>query len=53
MDKNTLTPYEKVLTARKQDRPNITEYRGALFDDFIEREIIKEFTTSFCDPFNK
>ena len=36
MDKNTLTPYEKVLTARKQDRPNITEYIGALFDDCIE-----------------
>ena len=36
MDKNTLTPYEKVLTARKQDRPNITEYIEALFDDFIE-----------------
>ena len=30
MDKNTLTPYEKVLTARKQDRPNITEYRGSV-----------------------
>ena len=36
MDKNTLTPYEKVLTARKQDRPNITEYIEALFDEFIE-----------------
>ena len=36
MDKNTLTPYEKVLTARKQDRPNITEYIEALFDDYIE-----------------
>lgn len=31
-----LTPYEKVLEARKQSRTNIVEYIDELFDDFIE-----------------
>ncbi len=30
------TPYEKVLIARQQSRPNVMEYIDALFDDFIE-----------------
>lgn len=34
--KKELTPYEKVLEARKPDRINIMEYIDALFDDFIE-----------------
>lgn len=34
--KKRLTPYEKVLEARKLDRTNITEYIDLLFDDFIE-----------------
>ena len=31
-----LTPYEKVLAARKSDRPDIMKYIEVLFDDFIE-----------------
>ncbi|MGN0319626.1 MAG: acetyl-CoA carboxylase carboxyltransferase subunit alpha [Lachnospira sp.] len=31
-----LTPYEKVLTARKSDRPDIMKYIDVIFDDFIE-----------------
>ena len=33
---NVLTPYEKVLAARKSDRPDIMKYIEVLFDDFIE-----------------
>ena len=33
---NVLTPYEKVLAARKSDRPGIMKYIEVLFDDFIE-----------------
>lgn len=35
-EKKALTPYERVVTARKAGRPNILEYINALFDDFIE-----------------
>lgn len=31
-----LTPYEKVLEARKADRTNLVEYIDTLFEDFIE-----------------
>lgn len=31
-----VTPYERVLLARKQNRPLITDYITALFDEFIE-----------------
>lgn len=34
--KKKLTPYEKVLEARKMDRPGIVDYIEALFDDFME-----------------
>lgn len=33
---NVLTPYEKVLAARKSERPDIMKYIEVLFDDFIE-----------------
>lgn len=33
---NVLTPYEKVLEARKSDRPDIMKYINVIFDDFIE-----------------
>ena len=33
---NVLTPYEKVLAARKSDRPDIMKYIEVLFDDCIE-----------------
>lgn len=35
-EKKIITPYERVLTARRKDRPTITDYIEALFDDFIE-----------------
>ena len=35
-NENVLTPYEKVLAARKSDRPDIMKYIEVLFDDFIE-----------------
>ena len=35
---NVLTPYEKVLAARKSDRPDIMKYIEVLFDDFIEMQ---------------
>lgn len=31
-----ITPYERVLTARKKNRPQITDYIDGLFEDFIE-----------------
>lgn len=31
-----ITPYDRVLIARKKNRPTITDYIEALFDDFIE-----------------
>ena len=34
--KKDLTPYQKVMEARKQDRINIMEYIDSLFDDFME-----------------
>lgn len=36
MEKNEITPYDRVLTARKRNRPQITDYIDALFDDFVE-----------------
>lgn len=33
-----MTPYERVLTARKKDRLQITDYIDGLFDDFIEQK---------------
>ena len=36
---NVLTPYEKVLAARKSDRPDIMKYIEVLFDDFIEMPV--------------
>lgn len=35
-DKKMLTPYEKVLLARKADRYGVMDYINTLFDDFIE-----------------
>ena len=34
--KNVLTPYDKVLAARKSDRPDIMKYINVIFDNFIE-----------------
>lgn len=34
--KKEITPYDRVLIARKNNRPLITDYIDALFDDFIE-----------------
>ena len=36
MEKKTISAYERVQMARKQDRPLITDYIDNLFDDFIE-----------------
>ncbi|MDO4978100.1 MAG: acetyl-CoA carboxylase carboxyltransferase subunit alpha [Eubacteriales bacterium] len=36
MGRKNLTPYEKVLEARKADRTNLVEYIDTLFEDFIE-----------------
>lgn len=36
MDRKILTPYDRVLIARKPDRPGIYDYIEELFDDFIE-----------------
>jgi len=36
MEQKVITPYDRVLTARKKNRPLITDYIEALFDDFIE-----------------
>lgn len=35
-EKKTVSAYERVQMARKQDRPLITDYINNLFDDFIE-----------------
>lgn len=35
-EKNNITPYERVLLARKKNRPLITDYINELFEDFIE-----------------
>lgn len=35
-EKKAVTPYDRVLIARKNNRPLITDYIEALFDDFIE-----------------
>ena len=35
-NENVLTPYEKVLAARKSDRPDIMKYIEVLFDDFVQ-----------------
>ena len=34
--KTEISPYERVLEARKQDRRNLREYIDALFDEFLE-----------------
>lgn len=34
--KKEITPYERVLIARKNNRPSITDYIDTLFDDFVE-----------------
>lgn len=37
MEENkVLTPYDRVQIARKKNRPTVTDYIDALFDDFIE-----------------
>lgn len=36
MEDKIKTPYEKVMLARDKDRPKITDYIDALFDDFVE-----------------
>lgn len=35
-ESKVVTPYDRVLIARKKNRPLITDYIDALFDDFIE-----------------
>ncbi len=35
-NEKNITAYERVMLARAKDRPNITEYIEALFDDFVE-----------------
>lgn len=35
-EKTKKSSYDRVLTARKKNRPQITDYINALFDDFIE-----------------
>lgn len=42
---NVLTPYEKVLAARKIDRPDIMKYIEVLFDDFIEMMVTDTIKT--------
>ncbi len=35
-ERTSPTPYERTLLARAKDRPTITDYIGALFEDFVE-----------------
>ncbi|MBQ8625790.1 MAG: acetyl-CoA carboxylase carboxyltransferase subunit alpha [Agathobacter sp.] len=35
-DNKVLTPYDRVQIARKKNRPTVTDYIEALFDDFME-----------------
>lgn len=35
-EQKVLTPYDRVQIARKKNRPTVTDYIEALFDDFIE-----------------
>ena len=48
---NVLTPYEKVLAARKSDRPDIMKYIEVLFDDFIEFPLVVDVVgIAFFEP---